>query len=142
MGMLRYLCRDEAVRGPLATAPQPQVMFNYLGQLDTMLSNTALFTLSCAPIGWHGDRNPRVHVLEINAWIIGGQLQTSWSYSRNLHRRETIQHLAGQTISAIETLIDHCTSSEAGGFTPSDFPLADLDQQQLDRLATILNARE
>jgi non-ribosomal peptide synthase protein (TIGR01720 family) len=142
LGMLRYLCRDEAVREPLATAPQPQVVFNYLGQLDTMLASTAMFKLNGPIIGWHGDRNPRVHVLEINAWIIGGQLQTSWSYSASLHRRETIQRLAGQTIAAIKTLIDHCVSPEAGGFTPSDFPLADLDQQRLDRLATILNARE
>jgi microcystin synthetase protein McyA len=39
-------------------------------------------------------------------------------------------------------LIDHCLSPEAGGFTPSDFPLADLDQQQLDQLANILDALE
>jgi fengycin family lipopeptide synthetase B len=142
MGVLRYLCRDEAVSRQVTAVPSPQVMFNYLGQLDTTLSDTALFKMNHAPASWHGARNPRVHVLEINSWIIGGQLKFSWSFSENLHRRETIRHLAAQYVSTLETLIGHCLSSEVGGFTPSDFPLADLDQKQLDQLASILDARE
>jgi non-ribosomal peptide synthase protein (TIGR01720 family) len=127
--VLRYLCRDEAVSRQVTAVPSPQVMFNYLGQLDTTLSDTALFKMNHAPASWHGARNPRVHVLEINSWIIGGQLKFSWSFSENLHRRETIRHLAAQYVSTLETLIGHCLSPEVGGFTPSDFPLADLDQK-------------
>src|SRR4030095_15527665 len=33
-----------------------------------------------------------------------------------------------------ETLAAHCLSREAGGFTPSDFPLAGIGQTALDRL--------
>jgi non-ribosomal peptide synthase protein (TIGR01720 family) len=139
-GLLRYLCRDEAVSGQLAELPAPQVVFNYLGQLDTALPDTTMFQLGHGPIGWHGARNPRARALEIDAWIVGGQLQISWTYSRSLHRPETIQHLAAQYVAALKTLIGHCLSPEAGGFTPSDFPLADLDHKQLDQLANILDA--
>jgi amino acid adenylation domain-containing protein/non-ribosomal peptide synthase protein (TIGR01720 family) len=141
-GLLRYLCQDDEVNRQLAGTPSPQVLFNYLGQLDTTLSNTTKFRLRHAPTGWHGARNPRAHALEINTWIIGGQLQVSWTYSKNLHRLETTQHLVAQYVATLEMLIDHCLSPEAGGFTPSDFPLADLDQQQLDQLANILDALE
>ena len=37
-------------------------------------------------------------------------------------------------IEALTELIAHCQSPEAGGYTPSDFPLAGLLQHQLDRL--------
>ncbi len=31
-------------------------------------------------------------------------------------------------------IIEHCRGEEAGGFTPSDFPDADLTQKELDEL--------
>ena len=139
-GLLRYVCQDDEVNRQLTGMPPPQVLFNYLGQLDSILPSATVFRLRHAPTGWHGARNPRSHVLEINTWIIGGRLQVSWTYSKNLHRLETIQHLAMQYVATLEMLIDHCLSPEAGGFTPSDFPLAGLDQQQLDQLANILDA--
>jgi amino acid adenylation domain-containing protein/non-ribosomal peptide synthase protein (TIGR01720 family) len=141
-GLLRYLCRDHAVSRRLAGMPSPQLVFNYLGQLDTSLPNATLFRLSYGPTGWHGARNCRAHFLEIDSWIVGGQLHVSWTYSRNLHRLESIQHLAAGYVTTLEALIDHCLSAEAGGFTPSDFPLADLDEQKLDQLANILDALE
>jgi hypothetical protein len=34
----------------------------------------------------------------------------------------------------MQELIAHCQSPTAGGFTPSDFPEAELTQQELDEL--------
>jgi non-ribosomal peptide synthase protein (TIGR01720 family) len=34
----------------------------------------------------------------------------------------------------LEELIEHCVREESGGFTPSDFPDAELDQAELDEL--------
>ena len=36
-------------------------------------------------------------------------------------------------LAALRELIEHCCAPEAGGVTPSDFPLAALDQATLDR---------
>jgi non-ribosomal peptide synthase protein (TIGR01720 family) len=141
-GLLRYLCRDDAINRQMASTSQPQVIFNYLGQIDTALPDATKFRLSNAPFGWHGTRNPRAHVLDISTWIIDGRLQASWVYSNGLHRQETIQHLADNYVTALDALIEHCLSPEAGGFTPSDFPLADLDQKQLDQLANVLDRLE
>src|SRR5579883_2740896 len=56
--------------------------------------------------------------------ILQGQLYLQWTYSNRLHQHATIEQLARHYIEALQTLITHCQSPEAGGYTPSDFPLA------------------
>ncbi|HET9225706.1 MAG TPA: condensation domain-containing protein, partial [Thermoanaerobaculia bacterium] len=109
--------------------------FNYLGQLDLMLATSALFAVDPDPPGRpRSVRADRMYRLEVNAWVRDGHLNASFSYGGRRHRRETIERLAQAFLSALRKLIDHCLAPEAGGFTPSDFPAADLNQQALDRL--------
>ena len=61
-------------------------------------------------------------------------LYIHWGYSQNLHARSSIERLAHMYKEALQSLIDHCQAPEAGGYTPSDFPEADLSQEELDRL--------
>jgi hypothetical protein len=42
----------------------------------------------------------------------------------------------------LRALIAHCLSPDAGGYTPSDFPLANLAQEQLNNLLTGLDEEE
>jgi non-ribosomal peptide synthase protein (TIGR01720 family) len=79
-------------------------------------------------------KGKRRYLLEITGSIVEGKLQLSWVYSKNIHRQTTIQKLAQSFIDALEELIRHCKSPEAGGYTPSDFPEADLSQEELDDL--------
>jgi non-ribosomal peptide synthase protein (TIGR01720 family) len=62
------------------------------------------------------------------------RLQLDWTYSENIHRRATIERLAHSFVEALRALIRHRRSSEATGYTPSDFPEAGLDQRELDEL--------
>src|SRR5207302_3653956 len=52
----------------------------------------------------------------------------------NRHHESTIAALAERYLVALRELIAHCREPEAGGYTPSDFPLARLSQPELDRL--------
>jgi non-ribosomal peptide synthase protein (TIGR01720 family) len=63
-----------------------------------------------------------------------GVLQVYWSYSEAVHRRETIERLANGYLTALLAIIRHCQSPEAGGYTPSDFPLAGVSQADLEKL--------
>ena len=63
-----------------------------------------------------------------------GCLQLHWTYSAQVHREATITALAQDFIQALHTLIAHCQSPEAGGYTPSDFSQARLSQRELDQL--------
>jgi amino acid adenylation domain-containing protein/non-ribosomal peptide synthase protein (TIGR01720 family) len=131
-GILRYLRKDTKT---LQALPQAELNFNYLGQFDQMLSPTSPFELTNEDYGPRRSlRGKRRYLLEITGSIVEGKLQLSWVYSKNIHRQTTIELLAKGFMDALENLIDHCQSLKAGGFTPSDFPEADLSQEELDDL--------
>jgi amino acid adenylation domain-containing protein/non-ribosomal peptide synthase protein (TIGR01720 family) len=136
-GVLRYLSQAESAR--LVRLAPAEVSFNYLGQFDQQGSQSVLFGAAHESSGpSHGPGGRRRHMLEINGSIVAGRLQVGWTYSERLHRRATIAALAECFIAALRTLIAHCQSPEAGGYTPSDFALAGLDQEELGALAALL----
>lgn len=138
-GALRWLASDENVCRRLATLARPAVSFNYLGQFDHVLPGEGPFALAQEATG--PDRSPRgirPHPWEIIAHVRDGQLHVEWRFSSNLHRRETIERLANEFLAALRRLVDHCLSPDAGGATPADFPLAGIDQCDMDRLAALL----
>ena len=134
-GMLFYLCSDPQVRRALHRLPRPQISFNYLGQLDALLEGSRLFDLAPESRGREkGLGGRRSYVLEIDGGIVDGRLWMNWHYSRALHRRSTLESLAHGFRRALEELITHCLRPGVGGPTPSDVPLAQLDQGTLDHL--------
>ncbi|HEX6292545.1 MAG TPA: condensation domain-containing protein, partial [Herpetosiphonaceae bacterium] len=133
-GLLRYLNESQDT-APLRAMPPAQINFNYLGQLDHGVQRTGLLKPAHDSIGeTQSADNPRRYQVEITGLIHDGVLQFSWSYSEKLHQRATIERLAQEYIAALRALIEHCLSPDAGGFTPSDFPEMDFDQEELDDL--------
>jgi non-ribosomal peptide synthase protein (TIGR01720 family) len=133
-GVLRYLSCDVAIAEKLRTLPQAEVLFNYLGQFEQALSESSLFAPSKEPIGLlYSPRGSRSHLLEVNGFVDEDQLHLEWTYSENLHKQVTVERLAKGVVEALRSLIAHCQSPEAGGYTPSDFPLAQLSQEELDK---------
>jgi amino acid adenylation domain-containing protein/non-ribosomal peptide synthase protein (TIGR01720 family) len=133
-GVLRYLRGDQQLAASLGSL-RPQVSFNYLGQLDQTLpkgSSVSLAQESSGPA--MAPRGGRSHLLNIDGEVIDGRLQFSWTFSRNVHERRTIEQLAEAWLAALRELIEHCLNPDAGGATPSDFPLLQIDQQTLDKL--------
>jgi microcystin synthetase protein McyA len=139
-GLLRYLSQEAAIREQLAALPQPQVSFNYAGRSATEAKEEEVFVRAAESVGVVASpRGQRPHMLEINGGIVEGQLNLEWTYSEHLHRRFTIEGLAQGYLEALQALIRHCQSPQAGGYTPSDFPLARLDEQKLRELSILLN---
>ncbi|MCC5644523.1 amino acid adenylation domain-containing protein [Nostoc sp. CHAB 5824] len=136
-GILRYLSdQGEKLQG----LPQAEVLFNYLGQTDQVMSQSSLFAPAKESTGSARSlRGSRVYLLEVVAIVVGGQLQVNWTYSEAIHQRVTVEKLANSFIKALRSLITHCQSSEALGFTPSDFPQAKLNQQDLDKFLAKIN---
>ena len=60
----------------------------------------------------------------------------------SIERRSTIESIATHYLEALRSRITHCLSPEAGRFTPSDFPLANLDDQPFDKLARMIGCLE
>ena len=133
-GLLRYLVDDDAVRRDLAARPAPSLSFNYLGQWP---SGGGADAFGAAPEEAGPMRSPdapRTHLLEIVAGVVDGRLRVRWTYSERVHRRDTIARLADAYQRSLDQLIDHCLQTGPGGYTPSDFTAADLDQRELDKL--------
>lgn len=129
-GILRYLSGDPEVESTMWSQPEADVIFNYLGQFDQLISGSEIFETVELEQRLNGNRR---HLLDVYGMVSAGELRMVWEYSDNLHTRETIQRLAESFITALRELIAHCLSPEAGGYTPSDFPLARLTQNEIDR---------
>jgi len=142
-GLLRYLNKDIETVKKLQALPRPEVNFKNLGTFDQILTDKSPFKLTSDTAGaTRSFRGNRPYLLEVEGKIIGNQLHLSWTYSQNVHRQSTIKVLAQSFINALKELIVHCQSPEAGGFTPSDFPEVDLNQQELDDLLVELRGIE
>ena len=142
-GILRYL-HPKGMITPLDIPEiNAEVSFNYLGQFDQMASGTLINGFASESSGVpHSPDGERRYLLSVNGMVIKGQLQVDWTYSCNFHRAATIQQLANHFIDALQALIAHCQEADAGGYTPSDFPEAQLNQEELDDLLSELNTEQ
>ncbi|MES1243275.1 MAG: amino acid adenylation domain-containing protein [Acidobacteriota bacterium] len=147
-GVLRYL-GDESQAARLHGLPRAEVLFNYLGQMggqmgsaDPETEGLALFAQAPEPGGPALDpRGARSHLLEINAVVLDGRLRAEWTYSADRHRRETVERLADAFFDSLRGLVAHCRNPEAGAYTPSDFPEADLSADDFASLMARLDKR-
>ncbi|MBV4507382.1 amino acid adenylation domain-containing protein [Pseudomonas sp. BW13M1] len=135
-GVLRYLGEPD-LRARLAALPQPRVTFNYLGQFDGSFAEAegALFTPASEGSGATQDLDsPLGNWLGITGQVYQGELELDWSFSREVFHPETIEALARRYEQVLTELVEHCAQAPHQGVTPSDFPLAELTQAQLDGL--------
>ncbi|MEU7861010.1 amino acid adenylation domain-containing protein [Nonomuraea sp. NPDC049141] len=131
-GALRYLGNG----GALGRGRPCQVGFNYHGRFDVDTDDGGLVR------GWLpspvADRSPdlaRQNLIEVTGMVRQGELEFGWEYAVGIHHEATIARLAAEFVAALEQIVEHCARPGAGGCTPSDFPLAGLDQDGVDRIA-------
>jgi amino acid adenylation domain-containing protein/non-ribosomal peptide synthase protein (TIGR01720 family) len=134
-GLLRYLGQPET-RSTLAALPEGAVLFNYLGQFDQSFD---------AEQGWlrparesaGTSQSPEAALdtpLSINGQVYGGVLELGFSFDDQVLDTAAVEALAERYTQVLEAMIEHCCQASAGALTPSDVPLAHLDQARLDAL--------
>jgi non-ribosomal peptide synthase protein (TIGR01720 family) len=131
-GLLRYICADPNIRSHFGSARNPEIAFNYFGQLDNSFASD-LFKQANAPSGdLRGRSQARPHLLEINCMVADGKLKSHWYFSTKAYRRESIEAAANRFIDRVEKLVEACSSIDSNGYTPSDFALREISQSDLD----------
>ncbi|NIX91855.1 non-ribosomal peptide synthase/polyketide synthase [Pseudomonas fulva] len=135
-GALRYMgsAQSQAALNGLA---EPRITFNYLGQFDGSFASDqgALFVPASEDAGAEqGAEAPLGNWLSINGQVYAGQLRLGWTFSEAMFERSDIERLAQDYARELNQLVAHCLLPGSAGVTPSDFPLAMLDQPQLDAL--------
>jgi amino acid adenylation domain-containing protein/non-ribosomal peptide synthase protein (TIGR01720 family) len=134
-GLLRYLSENAELRHALKSLPEPEVVFNYLGQFLPSESETSYWTRLMEMTGPNlSPRGNRPNLLEIDGSVTEGRLEMVWTYSEDVHRRCSIEKLTVQFMEALRTLISYCSRPDVGSYTPSDFSRARLSQKDLDKL--------
>ncbi|MFD4990308.1 amino acid adenylation domain-containing protein, partial [Streptomyces sp. NPDC058374] len=127
-GALRHL------GGALPDHPEPRISFNYLGRLDGLGERELYRATRMNPGGEFGPAEARPHELDVIGEVRDGRLVLTWSYSGARLRRGTVEGLAHAMAGELRAFLLHCAGPDAGGRTPSDFPLAGLIQAEVDTL--------
>ncbi|MFG3697370.1 amino acid adenylation domain-containing protein [Micromonospora sp. NPDC047620] len=140
-GLLRYLNPETSAR--LAAAPPPPVAFNYLGRLRTGGDGGPEAT------GWTGvaggpyvaatdPDQPVAYALAVSAATYDGadgpRLSTTWVWPDGLFDEERVRALAELWVNVLDAIATHALRPGSGGSTPSDHPLVQLSQEELDEL--------
>ncbi len=80
--------------------------------------------------------------LSLNGRVFDGELSIDWSFSSQMFGEDQVRRLADDYVAELTALVDFCCDSPRHGATPSDFPLAGLDQARLDALPVALEEVE
>ncbi|MBX7223432.1 MAG: amino acid adenylation domain-containing protein, partial [Blastocatellia bacterium] len=137
-GLWRYLTAQQEIRAAFSQLPPAEVSFNYFGKLEGKAAvpvENRFFRAAQESTGALRDpEGLRSHLLDIQASVTAGVLTVSLNYSENLHRRETIEKLAGSIRAALVDLGQHGSDQSLQKPAPADFPLAKLDQRKLGKV--------
>jgi non-ribosomal peptide synthase protein (TIGR01720 family) len=108
------------------------VIFNYLGAERPDASGR--FALTEGPeVNARSGRCERYAALEINSRVVSNRLRSAFKHTTELDG-DDMDALVASFDYNIRKVIEHCTGTDSVRFTPSDFPEAELDQEDLDRL--------
>ncbi|HEV2735730.1 MAG TPA: amino acid adenylation domain-containing protein, partial [Longimicrobiaceae bacterium] len=115
-GVLRWMAPDGELRRALAAQPEPELVFNYLGQFDQGLAPGLDVRFAAGPKGLDvAEVNHRVYALAVSGNVIAGRLALSWRYGEGAHRAETIERVANACLEALRSLIAHAAGRAPGG---------------------------
>jgi phthiocerol/phenolphthiocerol synthesis type-I polyketide synthase E len=105
-GVLRYL-KDASGNPPaLATLPQAQISFNFLGQNDAQANPATLVRLQRMALGSElAAENHRPYLIEVNGRVEEGRLHVSYTYSRNVFRRADLVRLSTDCRNILRTML-------------------------------------
>lgn len=139
-GLLRYMHPSADIR-QLLTTDDPELVFNYLGQIDNSFEEQSWLRMATESVGKNrGDLCPFSNKMEINCFIKDGELSLMWNYSTKHYNEKTINQLAQQFISNLSNLIEHCVAIKETEATPSDYGLA--PQVSYQELETFFNTQD
>ncbi len=136
-GILKYLAKREDM-DQLMFEQEPEISFNYLGQLDEKVE-LDLFELSSISTGSSVSGEAKMnYALEINAAVTDKQFEVSFQYNALEYNKETIVRFAEEFESQLQRIIKHCTSKNKVEFTPSDFGSKDISLEEFESIEDLI----
>jgi nonribosomal peptide synthetase CepB len=126
-GMLRHL--NAETRPVLAALPPAEIGFNYLGRFPARTNDAAQPWQLAGTIGGSTEDNtPLRHVVEIDVSVLDGELTFNLTWANRILGEAEAERLAKAWL---DKLAELAADVQAGGHTPSDFPLTALTQRDV-----------
>ncbi|KAA6473954.1 amino acid adenylation domain-containing protein [Bacillus swezeyi] len=128
-GVLTYM------KGQMPTHVQPEMRFNYLGEIDQFLAGKPEYKLSYLNSGNESSLENMLTVnLDLTASIHDQQLVFDLIYSSGLYKTKEMEDLLDELLIQLNKLVEHCCEKEFVEYTPSDFETASLSLEEMDSL--------
>lgn len=113
------------------------VSFNYLGQFNSNVGSKLLLEPSNENCGLQiGEKNRRNHLIDVVGSVNDGLLEFNWIYCKEIIDETAMEELSKKYVSVIKKFID-MSKTEDISYIPSDFPEADLNQEELDYISSV-----
>ena len=137
-GLLNYAGQNGGVESAQAH-PWGGVLMNYMGRTGRLLKADSWFRFARPLRVSRAAENRICFSWEINAWLGEDGLHVDWDYSDAMYGEDEVAQLAGALLAGLRSIAEYCADSSTDFSSSDDFPLADLDQGQLGKLAALLN---
>ncbi|MBO4204433.1 non-ribosomal peptide synthetase [Micromonospora echinofusca] len=130
-GLLRHLGTDARL-APLRRQGDAEVVFNYHGRSSPPQAGRWRAVASAFGADRARDQR-RTHPVEIEAEVRDGRLLVEWTYPTSRLAEASVRDVAQRFVDRVVALSEYCVANP-GGYTPSDFPLANLTDDELREL--------
>lgn len=112
----------------------PDLRFNFLGSFD-FNEYQDYFSLSLINSGAEQSAtNKATADIEVNGMIVHGKLRLEFNWNVNQHDRNQLEKIANGVEQELSKIQDFLAGKEEVKFTPSDFSMSDLNQDDLDSI--------
>ncbi|WP_143323894.1 non-ribosomal peptide synthetase, partial [Clostridium sp. BL-8] len=132
-GILKYLT-DPENKKDVCFELNPEIGFNYLGEFSENNAES-LFKYSKISIGKTiSEENKKLNNIEINGFVVDGELKFIFNYSIKEYKAETIEKLTKLYTKNLLEIIKHCESIRETEKTPWDYGDRELSIEDLDTI--------
>ncbi|GKX31187.1 hypothetical protein SH1V18_36670 [Vallitalea longa] len=127
-GILKY------IRHELTDLNHKLIRFNYLGDFDNIFIHDGRNIRNISFGLDSDDENRLTTLMDVSAAILNGKLEITFVYSENSFNESYVKGLMNAYLDSLRSILGECNSKVSNEFTPSDFDILDITQEELDSL--------
>ncbi|MCG7548608.1 non-ribosomal peptide synthetase [Pseudoalteromonas sp. Of7M-16] len=131
-GLLKHCTGQNDV----ASFSKSELSFNYLGQIDASSEQQGLMSLASESTGENISLARKAeHLMALNGMVQNNQLKFNLSYDSNTYHASEMSEFMAAFNGALVDIITHCADVKHGRYCESDFPLASVNEAQINEWA-------
>ncbi len=123
---LRYLSNHDEVRTAFQNYRAPSILFNFSGVVQRSTGSWKTLPVAAIEMG-EGNQNP--YLLSVESEIRTGELIVGFYLDKSCWNPQQIDSLQRNLQTWLKAIVEHCTNPANHQWTPSDFPLVALTNE-------------